>query len=314
MLTYNFTIQYKKGINMLADFLSRSKIDKIYAIDPFCPSLAHEQALDPDLVTLRQFHQTSSWPAGTSKLDKARILRLLQKILVRDVLILIKLSDHEHQHIVLYLPPKFRKRAMCEALSSLLSGHDAVTKTYIIITDSYTWTGIKADIKAPNQRVHVDLFGPLKISEKSNKYILCMTVWFTKYAEVVAIPDKTALTVSNEIFINWICRFGTQIQINSDRVKEFYNKLADKIYELLDIKHTKTSPAHPQCNSQVEVFATVAKYLASFVDNSTLDWEQYLLTLMLSYNTSYHSTIMTTPFELLYSVKARFPSFPNPGI
>ena len=161
----------------------------------------------------------------------------------------------------------------------------------------------------------MDLFGPLKTSEKSNNYILCMTDAFTKFAEVVAIPDKTALTVSNDIFINWICRFGKPIQIHSDGGKEFCNKLADKLYELLDIKHTKTSPAHPQCNAQVEVFnKTVAKYLASFVDNSTFNWEQYLPVSMLSYNTSYHSTIMTAPFQLLYGVKARFPSFPNPDI
>ena len=31
--------------------------------------------------------------------------------------------------------------------------------------------------------------------------------------------------------------------------------------------------------------------------------------MMFSYNTSYHSTIMTTPFELLFGMKARTPSF-----
>jgi hypothetical protein len=35
---------------------------------------------------------------------------------------------------------------------------------------------------------------------------------------------------------------------------------------------------------------------------------------MLSYNTSYHSTIATTPFELLFGEKPRLPSFPNPDI
>ena len=121
--------------------------------------------------------------------------------------------------------------------------------------------------------------------------------------------------MSKKISIHWICQFGTLIQIHSDGGKEFCNNLADKVYKLLDIKHTKTSPAHPQCNAQVKVFnKTVAKYLASFVDNTTLDGEQNLSVLMLSYNTSYHSTIMTTPFELSYRVKARFPSIPNPDI
>ena len=79
--------------------------------------------------------------------------------------------------------------------------------------------------------------------------------------------------------------------------KEFCNKIADELYSLLNIKLTKTLPAHPQCNEQVEVFnKTLAKYVALFVDLSTLDWEQFIPAMMFSYNTSYHSTIMTTPF------------------
>jgi hypothetical protein len=35
---------------------------------------------------------------------------------------------------------------------------------------------------------------------------------------------------------------------------------------------------------------------------------------MLSYNTSYHSTIGSTPFELLFGTKPRLLSFPNPEI
>ena len=87
------------------------------------------------------------------------------------------------------------------------------------------------------------------------------------------------------------------------------------MFAKLNIQHTKTSPAHPQCNSQVEVFnKTVAKYLSSFVDQSTLDWEQYIPMLMFSYNTSYHSTIMTTPFELLFGMKPRLPSLPHQDV
>ncbi len=81
------------------------------------------------------------------------------------------------------------------------------------------------------------------------------------------------------------------------------------------MQHSKTSPYHPQCNAEVEVFnKTVKKYLASYVDESTLNWEEWLPALMLAYNTSYHSTIATMPFELLFGVKPRLPSLPAPEI
>jgi hypothetical protein len=46
----------------------------------------------------------------------------------------------------------------------------------------------------PNQRVHMDLFGPLKTSESGKKYTMCNTDAFSKYLEPLAIPDKTAIT------------------------------------------------------------------------------------------------------------------------
>jgi len=50
------------------------------------------------------------------------------------------------------------------------------------------------------------------------------------------------------------------------------------------------------------------------VDDTTLNWETFLPALAISYNTSYHSTIVMTPFELLFGEKARLPSFPNEDI
>jgi hypothetical protein len=83
----------------------------------------------------------------------------------------------------------------------------------------------------------------------------------------------------------------------------------------MSVSHTRTSPVHPKCNSQVEVFnKTVKKYFASFVDDTALNLETFLPALALSYNTSYHSTIATTPFELLFGEKARLPAFPNKDI
>jgi hypothetical protein len=53
--------------------------------------------------------------------------------------------------------------------------------------------------------------------------------------------------------------------------------MAAHLFRSLDICHSTTTSYHPQCNSQAEVCnKTIAKYLAAFVDGSTLDWEIYV--------------------------------------
>jgi hypothetical protein len=79
--------------------------------------------------------------------------------------------------------------------------------------------------------------------------------------------------------------------------------------------HLTMSPHHPHCNSQAEVAnKTIAKYLASFCDDSTLDWELYLALLMFSYNTSFHRSIKKSPFFLTFGMDRRLPNLPAPYI
>ncbi len=166
----------------------------------------------------------------------------------------------------------------------------------------------------PNMCIHADLFGPMLAGGRQHKYILYITDAFTKYALVTAIENKEAETVAKAIFSEWFCKVRIPAQVHTDSGKEFVNKLSKELFDLLNVEHTKMTLA-PQCNTQDEVFnKTVKKYLASFIDDTMLDWENFLPALMLSYNTNYHSTIATMPFELLFGTKPRLPSFPNPDI
>ena len=163
----------------------------------------------------------------------------------------------------------------------------------------------------PNQRIHVDLFGPLKTSEHGKKYLLCMTDAFTKYTEIEALPNKEAETVGKAIFETWICRYGCPNRIVSDRGPEFTNKMSKHLYKLLGIDHRLTSAFHPQCNSQVESFnREIIRYLKVVLDDTnTLDWESYLPTLRISYNTAVHRTIAAQPFFLTFCHEANLPYF-----
>ena len=70
-------------------------------------------------------------------------------------------------------------------------------------------------LTGPNMRVHVDLFGPLKLSGNS-KLVLCMTDAFFKIVVVVPIPDKEASSNTQNILDNCLYLFLPPEHIHSD--------------------------------------------------------------------------------------------------
>ena len=233
----------------------------------------------------------------------------------------------EH-HPVIIVPEAMASKLIQDVHGSIMYGHEGQFKTKERMIHSYWRPGMDTDINnqlsscekcqktkvdkrattnflsplplcnAPNQRVHIDLFGPLKTSGSGKKYIFCMTDAFNKYVELVALCDKEAQTVSTALFEKWICRHGLPLEIVSDGGKEFCYKIVEQMLTLMRVKKNTTSPYHPQTNAQVERFnQTVAQYLRTQVNTDTMDWEIYLAPMMFAYNTSFHRTIKISPMN-----------------
>jgi hypothetical protein len=77
----------------------------------------------------------------------------------------------------------------------------------------------------PNQRIHIDLFGPLKTSAQGNKMVLVMTDAFTKYAEAIAIPNKEEFSSIGFADLDRQCKFIQTMAQNllTNSVRNFSN-------------------------------------------------------------------------------------------
>ena len=244
---------------------------------------------------------------------------------------------------VLVVPRSIAMEMVKEAHGNLFVGHNGVEKCRERLLQSYFWPNMEKDIKlhldscvkcqkrkkigsaynylqpmpqctAPNQRVHIDLFGPL-LSTDGKKYLLTATDAFTKYCYAWPINDKSAITVAKTLFENYFLKVGMCHELFSDQGLEFNNKICDELCKILQIKHNTTTAYRPQANSTSEIFnKTIAKYLSSFVDAKTKNWIDYVNPMLFAYNTSYHSTTKCTPFFLTYGHEARYPSNPNPDL
>jgi transposase InsO family protein len=71
----------------------------------------------------------------------------------------------------------------------------------------------------------MDFMGPFKPpSSQGNKYIMVVTDYFSKYVEVRALPDQTAITTADAFLDMVVRRHGTPKAIVSDRGVNFTSK------------------------------------------------------------------------------------------
>lgn len=91
--------------------------------------------------------------------------------------------------------------------------------------------------KAPWERISMDLLTNFAETEKGNKHLLVMVDNFSRFCELVPIPNKTAETIASAFHDQIICRYSMPKEILSDNGPEFSNSILTRLCNLYNIKN-----------------------------------------------------------------------------
>ena len=97
------------------------------------------------------------------------------------------------------------------------------------------------------QRIVMDPIGPVEIS----KEILVIIDTFTRYVELFPTKDVMATVVTDALW-RYSYRFGTQLQIMTDRGSQFINHTLSNFAMLTRVFHHSTIPYSKEENGIVE--------------------------------------------------------------
>ena len=105
-----------------------------------------------------------------------------------------------------------------------------------------------------------------------------------------------------QIFLDTIYRLhGLPESIVSDKDKVFMSRFWKELFKILQVKLLMSTSYHPQTDDQSEVVNRCLEgYLRCMVGEQPKEWSKWLPMAELWYNTNYHTSINTTPFEVLY--------------
>ena len=155
-------------------------------------------------------------------------------------------------------------------------------------------------VSGPFDRVGVDIIQFPK-SYNGNQYAVVFVDYLTKWPEVFATADQTALTIAHLFVEQIVSRHGVPAELLSDRGTAFLSKLMQAVCEVMGVHKVNTTAYHPQTDGLVERFnRTLTDMLAKTVEKSGRDWDTRLPYVLFAYRSSLQESTRESPFFLLY--------------
>ena len=160
----------------------------------------------------------------------------------------------------------------------------------------------------PWERISIDLVGPLPRTERNNRYCMVVCDDFSKWVELLPIPDATAETCARVLINEIFARYGCSYLLHSDQGKSFENELFKELCRLLQIKKTRSSPRHPQSNAICERFnKTLWRMIRAYIKDQR-DWDLFLGCLAGAYRATPHISTGFSPNRLIFGSEVKLPS------
>lgn len=225
-----------------------------------------------------------------------------------------------------------RKKIMNEAHDGL--GHFGLRTTFENIVQSFWWPSMNKDIseyvkscpicqltsfkslkldilKIPKSDIFsmfgIDFVGPLPTTVSGNRYIIVATEYLSRWPIAAPLKTANAMDTAKFLFENIICTFGIPKVLISDQGTHFLNEVVSIITGLFSFHHRKSTAYHPQTNGLTERFnKTIVHSLLKYVNETGVEWDKHINSILLSYRFRKHSSTGMSPFKLVYGVDPNF--------
>lgn len=127
---------------------------------------------------------------------------------------------------------------------------------------------------------------------------------FSRWPEVVPLPDQEAVTVARAFFDNWIARFGVPLRVTTDQGRQFESNLFRHLNQIAGTTHIRTTAYHPAANGIVERFH---RQLKAAIRCHQDRWTEALPSVMLGIRSAWKEDLGATTAEMLYDQPLRIP-------
>lgn len=338
---YEYAIRYKPGKSIPhADALSRHPTNVAAIQLPTewsVEELRKAQEGDKVLRRVRYYWRLKRPPSNNEEPQVKEYGRKMEMITEKDGLLMISYS-HKGQHInQLLVPETLIPRILQKAHDE--AGHFGAEKTLPCIRQHYYWSRMFKDVAAwcrtcqkcqqrkhpstkaraplqyfpiasePGQFVAMDFVGPLPETEQGNKHMLVITDAFSKYAEVIPLPNQTAAITADALWWKYFSRHGVPSILHADQGKNFESAVIRHLCDRLGIKKTRTSGYHPAGNGSVERYnRTLVERISLLLEQEDQkDWERWIPQAVFDYHCTPHNSTGLTPFQLHLGRQPRSP-------
>ena len=253
-------------------------------------------------------------------------------------LLVRQFKGENDQFVQVLVPTVLRPQILSLAHDMLFSAHMGIKRTFVRITSAFYWPGISRDVKMyckscdvcqkkrpkgrtmraplqngvpliekPFQKCAIDLIGPLPMSENKSLYVLTLIDYATRWVEAIPLRDITTQAVS-EALLNIFSRVGLPEEILSDGGPQFVSQVMELVLQTLGIRHSVSTPYHPQTNGLCErVNGTIKSLIQKVAHSNPSAWDRYLPCVLFAYRESPQETTQFSPFELVYGRLPRGP-------
>uniref|UniRef100_A0A3B3U2M2 Integrase catalytic domain-containing protein n=1 Tax=Poecilia latipinna TaxID=48699 RepID=A0A3B3U2M2_9TELE len=144
----------------------------------------------------------------------------------------------------------------------------------------------------------------LPVTSLGNRYVLVVQDHFTKYVNACAMSDQKTATVAQ-----LLCEHGVPEELLSEQGQQYESEIIHTICQRLQMTKKRTSPYHPRGNGMVERFnRTLKEQLARLIQDYGGEWDHYLPAVVLSFNSTPHSSTGYSPYFLAHGREPRLPA------